>query len=70
MARLPLHEVYMKSAPSNIIDAILQAYPNALKSSDSYGRLAIHHTFINRTSKEAIELLSLSNPQSLQCMDV
>ena len=68
--RLPLHEACIQSAPSHIIDAILQAYPNASKSSDSYGRLAIHHACINGTSKEAIELLLLSNPQSLECRDV
>jgi predicted nucleic acid-binding Zn-ribbon protein len=56
--RLPIHEALIHSAPSKVIEALLNAYPDSAKEvGDTSKRLAIHYACEHRASHDVIKIL-------------
>jgi len=67
---LPLHEACARLPTIQFIDAIIEAFPQAVKEPDHNGRLPIHHACCHGASVEVVEKLILENPKSLIELDV
>jgi len=68
--RLPIHEACMRSPPSEVIDALLLAYPSSASIADNTRRLAIHHACANETAAEIFNVLLIAYPDSIENEDM
>lgn len=67
--RLPLHEACIRRASADVIDALLEAYPEASKALDHNSRLPIHHACFYGCSQQAVRKLLCANAQGLSVKD-
>lgn len=67
---LPLHEACARLPTVQFIDAIIEAFPQAVKEPDHNGRLPIHHACCHGASVEVVKRLILEYPKSLIEFDI
>lgn len=68
--RLPLHEACKKMAPSNVIEALLQAFPTSPGHFDNLKMLPIHYACsMPGTSLDTIAMLVSAAPNSARISD-
>ena len=63
--RLPIHEALIHSAPTTVVEALLDAYPDGAKDKDSSHRLAIHYACEHHASVDVLKMLLRSFPFSI-----
>ena len=63
--RLPLHEAVTRQPPDNVVDALLQAYPEAATFADHQKRLPLQVACVHGASKTVIYKLLTSFPESV-----
>ena len=66
---LPLHATCVFRAPLSLIEALIQAYPEAPKSIDDQGMLPIHLACRNGASRGVVMTLLNANPDSINTKD-
>lgn len=67
--RLPLHEACIRRASADVIDALLEANPEAAKALDHNLRLPIHHACFYGCSQQAVRKLLCANAEGLSVKD-
>ena len=67
--RLPLHEACIRVAPSSVVKALLNVYPNGAMGKDATGRIPLHHAAIHGACPETISLLLEAFPSSADSKD-
>jgi len=66
---LPLHAAIVFKAPEDVIEALLNSFPNAAKAKDDQGMLPLHLAFRNGASAEIVNMLLLAFPDSVEIPD-
>ena len=67
---LPIHGAIIFSAPANVIDALLEAFPGAAACKDDQGKLPIHLSYHMACSAVAsIETLKMAYPECMEVID-
>jgi len=61
---LPIHEACENGAPSDVVKALLDAYPYAVKMKDLGGDLPLHSACCERCSEMVILTLLQANPEA------
>jgi hypothetical protein len=67
--RLPLHEACIRQANVDVIKALLDAFPLAVKSFDHSTRLPLHHACFHGCSTDVIRVLLGAYPTGLEKKD-
>mmetsp|Transcript_12625 Transcript_12625/g.15909 ORF Transcript_12625/g.15909 Transcript_12625/m.15909 type:complete len:815 (+) Transcript_12625:42-2486(+) len=67
---LPLHATCSHNPPESVMRILMEAYPEAVRATDSTGRLPLHHACCHGASERVIELLLMSHPESLNVKDI
>ena len=71
--RLPLHSeiTRLNGARLDIVETLVEAWPEALEIPDLFGDLALHQAYINkRTPREVIDYLTLQYPDAVSSRNI
>uniref|UniRef100_A0A7S1VSB5 Uncharacterized protein n=1 Tax=Grammatophora oceanica TaxID=210454 RepID=A0A7S1VSB5_9STRA len=66
---LPLHSACARQPPSDLMTALLKAYPEAALSKDDQGMYALHYACGNQASRDVIRQLLAANPGAAKMPD-
>jgi hypothetical protein len=66
---LPLHVAYRRGVPTEVITALLEAYPDATKTRNAHNSLPCHIACIYGTSSEGMKMLLRCNPDAAAAMN-
>lgn len=68
--RLPIHEACINNAPLQVMEALLEAYPESTAATDLNRRLPLHNAIVYNSSYDVIELLVKAAPASVEVTDM
>ena len=67
--RLPIHEACINNAPVNLLEALLQAYPESVAATDLTKRLPLHHAAAHGADPRVVEFLVKACPGAVNATD-
>lgn len=66
---LPLHEVCKQQPPLEVVDFLLELYPDAAKTPGKYGYLPLHYACSTNCSADVVARLIEVHPAATRCRD-
>lgn len=63
--RLPIHAALLNRAPLNVVDKLIELYPNGASCADSQGNLPLHLAFQKEASSDVITYLLDAYPEAV-----
>lgn len=67
--RLPLHEALIRNPSADIIQSLLDAYPDSVTQHDDYFRTPLHHAVIHNASSDVMTLILDADMKALDKKD-